>query len=163
MQLPDKITLNPPLQQWFGRMLQQWSSQGVSEKQKLVDEPEATTDLVGRPAKVIDEALHAGRNHGGTITGENIDRRDCMEAIQRQRSSPDEPKNRIVLAQKVIELSHSLKGRWDTAEHAVKRRILEMVCLNFRLEGARLAPEWRKPFDIFAEGLFVRSSQGDRI
>jgi hypothetical protein len=44
-----------------------------------------------------------------------------------------------------------------------KRRILEIVCLNWKLDGVSLVPEWRKPFDLLAEGLQKKDSRGDRI
>lgn len=55
------------------------------------------------------------------------------------------------IASKAFELSQNLKGRWVTADYAEKRRILEIVCLNFSLVNASLVPTWRKPFDVLAE------------
>jgi len=49
-----------------------------------------------------------------------------------------------------------------TADYDAKRRILEIVCLNCRLDGATLVPEMRKPFDVLAEGLVSKNSRGDR-
>ncbi len=48
-------------------------------------------------------------------------------------------------------------------DFAAKRRILEIICLNFRLDGATLCPTMRKPFDIVAEGLVLNNSRGDKI
>jgi len=42
-----------------------------------------------------------------------------------------------------------------------RRRILEMACLNCKLDGATLVPEIRKPFDVLAEGLLSDNSRGD--
>ena len=67
------------------------------------------------------------------------------------------------LTLKVFELSQSLTTRWLAAEVAEKRQILELICLNFSLDGVTLAPTMRKPFDVLVEGLFVSSSRGDRI
>ena|SRR3972149_2486200 len=67
------------------------------------------------------------------------------------------------IAVKAFELSQSLIDKWVTADYAAKRRILEIVCLNFRLNDVSLCPEWRKPFDILAKGLLVQSSRGERI
>ena len=49
------------------------------------------------------------------------------------------------------------------ADFAAKRRILEIVCLNLRLDGATLVPEMRESFDALAEGLFSKESRGERI
>jgi site-specific DNA recombinase len=67
------------------------------------------------------------------------------------------------LAVKVFELSQALSHKWLTTDYATKRRIMEIVFLNCRLDDATLCPEMRKPFDVIAEGLLVSSSRGDWI
>jgi site-specific DNA recombinase len=62
------------------------------------------------------------------------------------------------LAVKVFELSQVLKARWLTADHATKRRILEIVSLNCTLDGVTLVPTMRKPFDVLVEGPFLKES-----
>ena len=66
------------------------------------------------------------------------------------------------LAAKVFELSQTLRQQWLTADYAAKRRILEIVFLNCRLDDATLVPTIRKPFDVLAEGLISKNSRGDR-
>ena len=68
-----------------------------------------------------------------------------------------------VPASKVFELSQTLRQQWLTADYNAKRRILEIICLNCRLDGATLVPEMRKPFDVLAEGLVSEKSRGKRI
>jgi site-specific DNA recombinase len=53
-----------------------------------------------------------------------------------------------------------LDGR---ASYAAKRRILEIVFLNCRLEDANLVPTMRKLFDVLVEGLLQKDSRGDWI
>src|SRR5690349_17620817 len=48
------------------------------------------------------------------------------------------------LARRAFELSQSLPDRWVSADYSTKRQILEMICLNFSLDGVSLVPEWRK-------------------
>ena len=69
----------------------------------------------------------------------------------------------IDIAIKAFELSQNLRAKWFAADWAAKRRILEIVCLNWKLDGVSLVPEWRKPFDLLAEGLLTKDSRGDRI
>jgi len=45
--------------------------------------------------------------------------------------------------------------------HAIKRRLLEIVCLNFSLEGVNLVPTMRKPFDMLTKGLHLENNRGD--
>lgn len=67
----------------------------------------------------------------------------------------------IDIAVKAFELSQSLRDKWLTADYAAKRRILEITCLNFSLDGVSLVPTMRKPFDLLAEGLDLKNSRGD--
>ena len=67
------------------------------------------------------------------------------------------------IAIKAFELSQSLMSKWLTADYAAKRQILEIVCLNWRLDDVTLCPTMRKPFDVLAEGLLSKESRGDRI
>jgi hypothetical protein len=55
----------------------------------------------------------------------------------------------------------TLRRQWLTADYDAKHRILEIVCLNCRLDGATLVAEIRKPFDVLAEGLLSTNSRGD--
>ena len=79
-----------------------------------------------------------------------------LEGCGRQQSE------RADLAVKVFELSQSLTSKWLAADIAEKRLLLEIICLNWTLDGVTLVPQIRKPFDILVEGLLVSSSRGDR-
>ncbi len=90
--------------------------------------------------------------------------RDRFASIKLQLDAVDRSHDELAdLASKVFELSQTLRQQWVTADYDVKRRILEIVCLNCRLEGATLVPTMRKPFDLVAEGLFSENSRDDRI
>jgi site-specific DNA recombinase len=67
------------------------------------------------------------------------------------------------IAVKAFELSQCFMDKWITADYAANRRILEIVCLNFRLDGATLCPTMRKPFGVLVKGLLVHSSRGDSL
>ena len=67
------------------------------------------------------------------------------------------------VAVKAFYLSQTLREKWVTADTRAKRQILEILCLNFSLDDVTLVPEWRKPFDVLAEGLDSENSRGDRI
>ena len=80
-----------------------------------------------------------------------------MDVCDRGRAESGE----IALA--AFELSQTLKEKWLTADYRAKRKILEIVSLNFRLVDVTLVPEWRKPFDVLAEGLDSEDSRAERI
>lgn len=67
------------------------------------------------------------------------------------------------VAVKVFELSQTLRDKWLEAGYAAKRRILEIVCLNCRLDDTTLVAIIRKPFDVLAEGLSSEDSRAERI
>ncbi len=80
-----------------------------------------------------------------------------IEAHGRQQSEHAD------LAVKAFELSQALSGKWATADVAEKRQVLEILCLNWRLDSVSLCPVWRKPFDVLAEGLVLQDGRGARI
>jgi site-specific DNA recombinase len=79
-----------------------------------------------------------------------------MEVVDRDRGEQAE------LATRVFELSQALEKKWLTADFAEKRKLLDLVFSNFKLDGVTLCSEIRKPFDVLAKGLVVPSDRGDR-
>ena len=87
--------------------------------------------------------------------------RDRLASIKLQLDVVDRSHDETTeLTARVFELSQSLRQQWLTADYAAKRRILEIVLLNSRLDDATLVPTIRKPFDVLVEGLLVPESGG---
>ncbi len=104
-----------------------------------------------RLAEEIDEATFA-RKH--------TEMRDRLSSIKLQLDVLDRSHDESAdLASKVFELSQTLKQQWLTADYTAKRRMLEIVFLNCRLEDVTLVPTIRKPFDVLAEGLLSENSR----
>jgi hypothetical protein len=80
-----------------------------------------------------------------------------LDAVDRSHDETAE------LAARVFELSQTLRQQWLTADYPEKRRLLEIVFLNSRLDGVTFVPTMRKPFDVLAEGLLSKNSRGERI
>ncbi len=59
-------------------------------------------------------------------------------------------------AQKVADL-------WRGSNNAIRREIIDSVCLNRTLGHLSLVTTKRKPFDVFAEGLTLTTSRGGGI
>lgn len=90
--------------------------------------------------------------------------RDRESELKIQIDSVDRNRHEIIdTAIKAFELSQNLRAKWFAADWAAKRRILEIVCLNWKLDGVSLVPSMRKPFDMLAEGLLRKESRGERI
>ena len=89
-----------------------------------------------------------------TFARKHTEMRDRLASIKLQLDALDRSHDETAeLAAKVFELSQTLRQQWLTADYAAKRRILEIVCLNCRLDDVTLVPTMRKPFDVLAEGL----------
>ncbi len=85
-------------------------------------------------------------------------------ALKLQIEGSDRERHEIIdIAVKAFELSQNPRAQWVAADYAAKRRILEILCLNFSLDGVSLVPTMRKPFDMLAEGLEIKNSRGDWI
>src|SRR5690606_2523479 len=118
------------------------------------------------------EATHRGRS-SSTATAEPIrlleeidadtyatnaqELRDEAATLRLEIERCDRGRNETIdIAVKAFELLQSLRAKWFAADHAAKRRLLEIVCLNFSLVDVSLVPAMRKPFDLLAEGLLQK-------
>ncbi len=99
-----------------------------------------------------------------TFARKHTELRDRLASIKLQLGVLDRSHDETAeLAAKVFELSQTLRQQWLTADYAAKRRILEIVFLNCRLEDVNLVPTMRKPFDVIVEGLFLKNSRAGGI
>jgi site-specific DNA recombinase len=79
-----------------------------------------------------------------------------LEAIDRGKDENAD------LALRVFELSQRLREKWFTADFAAKRRLLNLICLNFVLKGASLSIATRRPFnDLIERPLVSESGEGE--
>jgi len=150
--------------EWVERLLQARTKRDQDQsRDQISDLNRQLASVRQQQDELVNLRLHKEIN-ADTFSSKSVELRDReddldvrLEAAKRgHRESAD-------MAIKVFELSQTLCSKWETADYAAKRRILEIICLNFRLEGATLVPEWRKPFDLLAKGLPVQSSRGDWI
>ena len=99
-----------------------------------------------------------------TFAETNTELRDRAVHLRLELEACDRGRDEIIdIAVKAFELSQDLRAQWVKADYAAKRRILEITCLNFSLDGVSLVPVMRKPFDMLAEGLVWKNSRGDWI
>jgi len=68
--------------------------------------------------------------------------RDRESELKLRIDSADRNRHEFIdNAIKAFELSQNLRTKWFAADWAAKRRILEIVCLNWTLDGVSLVPE----------------------
>ncbi|MEI6233133.1 MAG: hypothetical protein WCT04_08780 [Planctomycetota bacterium] len=113
----------------------------------------------------IEDACSIGFNgHEATFAAKSTELRDREKTLEIQIEATGRGRVEYTeLAIKAFELSQRLEEKWTCADFQAKRQILEIICLNFTLDGVTLCPEMRKPFDVLAEGLVLKRSRGDRI
>jgi site-specific DNA recombinase len=63
----------------------------------------------------------------------------------------------------LFDWSQRAADRWYGSNNALRREILDSVCLNRVLSDVSLVTTKRKPFDVFAERPQMENSRGDRI
>ncbi len=160
----DRLSLPGPVRDWFERALRQWTIAETKDTRARAEDHQRRLTALREQQDRLLNLYTLGEIGVERYREKDADFRDQIarttlqvEAVDRRR---DEHAEMIL---KVFELSQTLRQRWVGADHLAKRRLLEIVCLNFRLDGVTLVPEWRKPFDVLAEGLSVSSSRGDRI
>lgn len=159
-----KIKQPEETREWFAKMLRLWAKDQQQQSR-------SSTDIIQRDLSVLrgqqDRLLNLRlleEINADTFAAKNTELRDRIARLTLQLEAADRGRDEQAdLATKVFELSQSLQEKWLTADCQEKRQILEMVCLNFSLDGVTLVPTMRKPFDVLAKGLLVQSSRGDRI
>ncbi|MEM6332165.1 MAG: hypothetical protein AAF823_02375 [Planctomycetota bacterium] len=67
------------------------------------------------------------------------------------------------VALKAFELSQTLRSQWVGADYRAKRRLLEIVGLNYRLDDVTLVCDINKPFDVLLNQTEWADNRGGRI
>jgi hypothetical protein len=149
---------------WFGRNLQRRTKQSLKENTEKAAECQRDLTVLRNQQDRLVNLYTLGEIDLESYSKKSTEFRDRIAAATLRLESVDRRRDENAeLAIKVFELSQNLSETWFTADYAAKRRILDIACLNFSLVDVSVVPEWRKPFDMLAKGLFVFSDRGDRI
>lgn len=145
-------------------MIRPKSQEGQQTLRTRIDELNRQLALVRRQQEQFLNLRLLEEIDGDTYTKKNTELRDreAELALQVDVCARGRHEN-ADLAIKAFELSQSLRDKWLTADYAAKRVILQILCLNFSLDGATLVPTMRKPFDMLVEGLLSADNRGDWI
>ena len=155
---PDSV------REWFADMLRLWIQDEQQQSRSTADDIQRELkNLRAQQDRLLNLRLF-GEIEADTFGRKNTELRDRIATLTLQLEASHRQRDEYAdIAQKVFELSQSLTERWVGAEYAEKRQILEMLCLNFSLDGATLVPTMRSPFDLLVEGRLVSSSRGNEI
>jgi site-specific DNA recombinase len=149
---------------WFVKQLREVvnNDQGSAEE-KIKDLQRQVAALRQQENELLNLRL-LGEIESGTFAAKKTEFRDREARLNLQIEACGRGRHENAdLAVKAFELSQSLEEKWLASDYGEKRRILEIVVLNFSLVDVSLVPVWRKPFDMLAEGLSIQQSRDDRI
>lgn len=152
------------LRDWFGEVLRAKArDQQQADQLKLSELQRQLSLLRGQQDRLLNLRL-LDEIDESTFASKGRELRDRVAQLDLLVQAHDRGRAELAeLAQQAFELSQTLEAKWFRADLRAKRRLLEIVCLNFSLDGASLIPTMRKPFDVLVEGLSVPLSRGDRI
>ncbi len=155
---------DPEVREWFRAVLaSQTKDQQADSQARRAELQRQTTLLTAQQDRLLNMRLDDHLDQDA-FARKDTELRDRLSSIKLQLDVLDRSHDETAeLAVKVFELSQTLREQWFTADHATKRRILEIVCLNCRLDGVTLCPTMRKPFDVLIEGLFLKESGEEGI
>ncbi|HEY4313619.1 MAG TPA: recombinase family protein [Pirellulales bacterium] len=106
-------------------------------------------------AGTVDEEVYKSKHHEL-----NTEAAKAAEALARL-GDVDPVREQSVL--KLFDWTQRAAEVWRRSNSAVRREILDTLCLNRMLSDVNLITQKRKPFDLFAKGLETKNSRGDRI
>jgi site-specific DNA recombinase len=159
-----RLRQSDAVRDWFSRMLSHWVKSAQKENADKAAECQRDLTVLRNQQDRLVNLYTLGEIDVESYSKKNTEFRDRIAAVTLQMESVDRRRDeQAELAIKVFEHSQTLTEKWVAGDYAAKRRILAITCLNFSLVGVSLVPEWRKPFDLLAEGLSVFSHRGDRI
>ncbi len=165
LELFDRMHVEKPeVRDWFRMVLKSQTKDAQQDARAQRDELQRQASLlVAQQDRLLNLRLGEEVDRE-TFARKHTELRDRLSSIKLQLDVVDRSHDETAeLAAKAFELSQTLKETWVTADYATKRRILEIVCLNCRLDDVTLVPTIRKPFDILAKGLEISKCRGDWI
>lgn len=152
------------IREWFRTVLVSQTKDAQQESLAQRAELQRQVSLAICQQDRLLEMRLAGEVEADLFAKKQAELRDRLGNLKLQLEPLDRSHDETVdLAAKVFELSQTLRQQWLTADYAAKRRILEIVFLNCRLDDATLVPTIRKPFDVLADERSVSESWGTRI
>ncbi|HWE03405.1 MAG TPA: recombinase family protein [Tepidisphaeraceae bacterium] len=160
----QRMKLADDLAGWLNRMLLAWTKARQEEERfRTADLQRQLTHLRTQQDRLLNMRL-IGEIDGETFTAKSTEMRDRIASLKLLVDAADRRLDeKSDLAIKAFELSQRLEQKWLTAGGAAKRRILDILCLNLKLRDVSIEFTMRKPFDLLAEGLFLKNNRGYRI
>ncbi len=161
----DKIRIeDEKVRDWFLRVLRARTRDNQQASEQRVVDLQRQLGLLRRQQDRLLNLRLLEEIETDTFAAKNTEFRDRIARLTLEVESADRGRaERSDIALKAFELSQTLTEKWVRADTDAKRHILEIICLNFRLDDVSLVPTMRKPFDVLVKGLSVQFSRGEWI
>lgn len=152
---------DPEKRKWFADVIRwQVEADGAEDVAQRTELQRQHTLLTQQQRRVLTLRMD-GEIDADTFAAKQTELRDRVASIKLQLDSLDRINDELVeLAAAAFGLSQDLSSQWLTSDYAAKRRILEIVCSDCRLDGVSLCLTMRKPFAVLAEGLVSSKESG---
>jgi DNA invertase Pin-like site-specific DNA recombinase len=144
----------PEIAEWFKAVLAERAKHVQQEnKARRAELQRQVTLIAAQQDKLLNLRLEAG------VSDEAFNRKhqELADRLARTREQLAEvdlgAEEHARTASEVFELAQMAESAWVLGSFAVRRQILDLVCLNYRLVGKNLQIQLRKPFDLLAEAV----------
>ncbi|REJ64795.1 MAG: recombinase family protein, partial [Planctomycetota bacterium] len=126
---------------WFGRVLRaRTQDQQRDGQERAAELSRQLTSQRNQQDRLLNLRLN-DEIEEGTYAAKSRELRDRIAQLTLQLEACDRDRSEQAdIASKAFELSQTLREKWLNADVRAKRRLLEIVCLNFSLDGASLVP-----------------------
>lgn len=156
----DRLRIgNAEVRQWIVEVIRARAGAGREQNAQHRIELERQKRQVEAKLKTLLDLRMDGEVTPDEYSAKRAELHERESAIRLQLETTDQDDREIAdLAVAAFELSQSLKNRWETADYAAKRTILEVLCQEVRLNSENLEISLRKPFDSLIDGDLVSLS-----
>jgi len=140
LELFDRIKIqDPKVRDWFVAVLRSKTrDDGKASLEQRKELQRQVTRAMNRQQRLVDMRLEEEIDEE-TFAGKRLDIADHISDLKLNLEALDRGRDEMTdLALKVFELLQTLRDKWVTSEPDVRRRILELVCLNCKLVDGKL-------------------------
>ena len=149
---------------WFLKVLQAKAEAARSESEDTRDRLEAELKLKRKQSDTLLAMRLTGEIDSELFTRKSKELQGEIDRLKGIVERGDKAQAEYgEMAVKAFELSQTLRERWLSGDAPTKRHILDIVCLNFTLDGVNLIPTLRKPFDALVNTPIIENGRGERI